>query len=370
MLKELEGLEEKYLGLERMLSDPEIMKDLNKYQKYAKEHSDLRDIIATYRSYKDLVRQIEEHRELMNDGDPDIRELASAEIEELRQELSRVKDDLKMLLLPKDPNDKKNVVLEIRAGAGGEEAALFVSDLFRMYSRYAETSGWKVDIMSSHETGTGGFKEIISSIEGEGVYGRLKYEKGVHRVQRVPVTEAQGRIHTSTVTVAVLPEAEEVEVNIDPNDIRVDVFRSSGPGGQSVNTTDSAVRITHLPTGMVVTCQDERSQHKNKARALKVLRARLLDVIRQEQEARISHDRKHQVGTGDRSERIRTYNFPQGRVTDHRIGLTLYRLEDILEGNLADVIDALTTHYHTEALKTHDIKEVDEPKDLDSVGVA
>jgi peptide chain release factor 1 len=370
MLKELEGLEEKYLGLERMLSDPETMKDLNKYQKYAKEHSNLRDIISTYRSYKDLIRQIEEHRELMNDGDPDIRELARAEIEELRQKLSRVKDDLKMLLLPKDPNDEKNVVLEIRAGAGGEEAALFVSDLFRMYSRYAETSGWKVDIMSSHETGTGGFKEIISSIEGEGVYGRLKYEKGVHRVQRVPVTEAQGRIHTSTVTVAVLPEAEEVEVNIDPNDIRVDVFRSSGPGGQSVNTTDSAVRITHLPTGMVVICQDERSQHKNKARALKVLRARLLDAMRQEQEAKISHDRKHQVGTGDRSERIRTYNFPQGRVTDHRIGLTLYKLEGILEGNLADVIDALTTHYHTEALKAHDIKEVDEPKDLDSVGVA
>ncbi|HIC90816.1 MAG TPA: peptide chain release factor 1 [Syntrophaceae bacterium] len=370
MLKELESLEERYLGLEKMLSDPQVIKDFNKYHKLVREHSELRDIIHSYRKYKDIIHQIHEHQELLSDKDQDIRELAKAEIQELKEQLSRVERELRGLLLPKDSNDEKNIFLEIRAGAGGEEASLFVTDLFRMYSKYAEMSGWKVDIINSHPTGIGGFKEIIALIEGKGVYGKLKFEKGVHRVQRVPVTETQGRIHTSTVTVAVLPEAEEVEVHIDPSDIRVDVFRSSGPGGQSVNTTDSAVRITHLPSGIVVTCQDERSQHKNKAKALKVLRARLLDMMREEQEAKISQDRKNQVGTGDRSERIRTYNFPQRRVTDHRIGLTLYKLESVLEGNLSEIIDALTTHYQTKALKAHRIEEVDESKDLDSIGIA
>ncbi len=256
-----------------------------------------------------------------------------------------------MALLPKDPNDEKNILLEIRAGTGGEEAGLFASDLFRMYAKYAEKNRWRVEIMSQSFTGVGGFKEVIALIEGKGVYSRLKYESGVHRVQRVPVTESQGRIHTSTVTVAILPEAEEVEVGIDPNELRIDIFRSSGPGGQSVNTTDSAVRITHLPTNMVVTCQDEKSQHKNKAKALKILRARLLDLARQEKEKEISEKRRNQVGTGERSERIRTFNFPQGRVTDHRIGLTLYRLSEVLDGEIDEIIRGLTTHYQAEALK-------------------
>lgn len=351
MLEKLDSLEKKYLGLEKVLSDPEVIRDFDKYQKYAKEHSELRGLIHSYREYKDITRQILEYQEFLNDKDPDIRELAKVETQALKERLIRIEKDLKTLLLPRDPYDEKSILLEIRAGAGGEEAALFAADLFRMYSKCAEMEGWKVEVMNSHVTGIGGFKEIIASIEGKGAYGRLKYEKGVHRVQRVPVTEAQGRIHTSTVTVAVLPEAEEVEVRIDPNDIRVDVFRSSGPGGQSVNTTDSAVRITHLPTDIVVTCQDERSQHKNKAKALRVLRARLLDKMREEQEAKISQDRKSQVGTGDRSERIRTYNFPQGRVTDHRIGLTLYKLEDVLEGNLSEIIGALAIYFQTEALK-------------------
>lgn len=356
MLEKLDSLEKKYQGLEKVLSDPEVIRDFDKYQKYAKEHSELRDLIHSYREYKDITSQIAEYQEFLNDKDPDIRELAKGETQALKERLIRIEKDLKTLLLPRDPYDEKNILLEIRAGAGGEEAALFAADLFRMYSKCAEMEGWKVEVMNSHVTGIGGFKEIIASIEGKGAYGRLKYEKGVHRVQRVPVTEAQGRIHTSTVTVAVLPEAEEVEVRIDPNDIRVDVFRSSGPGGQSVNTTDSAVRITHLPTDIVVTCQDERSQHKNKAKALRVLRARLLDKMREDQEAKISQDRKSQVGTGDRSERIRTYNFPQGRVTDHRIGLTLYKLEDVLEGNLSEIIDALAIYFQTEALKNMEKK--------------
>jgi len=369
MLKELESLEERYLGLEKKLSDPEVVKDFNKYRRYLKEHSELRDIIHSYREYKDIMHQIHDHQELLKDKDQGIRELAKAEIQEFKERLLKVERELRTLLLPKDRNDEKNIFLEIRAGAGGGEAALFVADLFRMYSKYAEMLGWKVDIINSHPTGMGGFKEIIALIEGRRVYAKLKFEKGVHRVQRVPVTETQGRIHTSTVSVAVLPEAEEVEVHIDPSNIRVDVFRSSGPGGQSVNTTDSAVRITHLPSGIVVTCQDERSQHKNKAKALKVLRARLLDMMREEQEAKISQDRKNQVGTGDRSERIRTYNFPQRRVTDHQIGLTLYKLESVLGGNLSEIIDALTTHYQTKTLKVHGIKEVDESKDLDSIGI-
>jgi peptide chain release factor 1 len=278
--------------------------------------------------------------------------MAKVEIEAAQKELKDAEQDLKVLLLPKDPNDDKNIVLEIRAGTGGDEAALFAADLFRMYSRYAERKGWKTELLSSHPTGAGGFKEIITLIEGDRVYSQLKYESGVHRVQRVPVTESQGRIHTSAVTVAVLPEAEEVDVDIKPEEIKFDVFRSSGPGGQSVNTTDSAVRLTHLPTGLVVSCQDEKSQHKNKAKALKVLRARLLDLRRSEQQEAISSERRGQVGSGDRSERVRTYNFPQGRLTDHRIGLTLYRLEQIMEGEIQEILDHLGTHYQTESLKS------------------
>jgi peptide chain release factor 1 len=281
-----------------------------------------------------------------------MKELAKAELQTLKERLANIEEELKILLLPKDPRDEKNIFLEIRAGTGGEEAALFAAALFRMYAKYAEMSRWRVEVMNQNPTGLGGFKEIIALVEGKRVYSRLKYESGVHRVQRIPVTESSGRIHTSTVTVAVLPEADEVEVEINPNDLRIDVYRSSGPGGQSVNTTDSAVRITHLPTGMVVTCQDEKSQHKNKAKALKVLRARLLDQLMEEQRSEISEERKNQVGSGDRSERVRTYNFPQNRVTDHRLGLTLHRLDGILEGDLSELIDALNTHFQAEALKS------------------
>ncbi|MCJ7747764.1 MAG: peptide chain release factor 1, partial [Desulfobacterales bacterium] len=304
-----------------------------------------------YRRLKKLEEEIKGSQHLLdNEEDEEMKRLAKEELNRLTQEKDRVEGDLKMALLPRDPYDEKNILLEIRAGTGGEEAGLFAGDLFRMYSKFAEKQNWRMEIMSRHYTGVGGFKEIIAMIEGKGVYSRLKFESGVHRVQRVPATESQGRIHTSTVTVAILPEAKEVEIQIDPNDLRIDIFRSSGPGGQSVNTTDSAVRITHLPTGMVVSCQDEKSQHKNKAKALKILRARLLDRARQEQQIEISEKRRIQVGTGERSERIRTYNFPQGRVTDHRIGLTLYRMGEVLEGELDEVIDALTTHYQTEAL--------------------
>jgi peptide chain release factor 1 len=301
---------------------------------------------------KKIEEEIKVNRELLTgDEDEEIKLLAKDELNRLSEERERLENELRMVLLPKDPNDDKNILLEIRAGTGGDEAGLFASDLFRMYSKFAEKQGWRMEVLSRHYTGVGGFKEIIALIEGKRVYSRLKFESGVHRVQRVPVTESQGRIHTSTVTVAILPEAEEVDVQIDPNDIRVDIFRSSGPGGQSVNTTDSAVRLTHLPTGIVVSCQDEKSQHKNKAKALKILRARLLDKARQEQQVEISEKRRTQVGTGERSERIRTYNFPQGRVTDHRIGLTLYRLEEVLAGSLEEIIDGLTTHYQAEALK-------------------
>jgi peptide chain release factor 1 len=281
-----------------------------------------------------------------------MRELAKSELQALKERQTALEQDIRVLLLPKDPRDEKNIFLEIRAGTGGEEAALFAAVLFRMYAKYAEMNRWRVEVMSQNPTGLGGFREIIALIEGKGVFSRLKYESGVHRVQRVPVTEASGRIHTSAVTVAVLPEADEVEVEINPNDLRIDVYRSSGPGGQSVNTTDSAVRITHLPTGMVVTCQDEKSQHKNKAKALKVLRARLLDQLIEERRSEISEERKSQVGSGDRSERVRTYNFPQNRLTDHRLGLTLYRLDAILEGDLGEVVDALNTHFQAEALKS------------------
>jgi peptide chain release factor 1 len=322
------------------------------YQKFAKEHSDLTEIVELIRQYERIRKQIEEFQAILAGSDEELKAIVKEEMPQLQQEKTVVEEKIRFLLLPKDPNDNKNVFLEIRAGTGGDEAGLFVGDLFRMYARYAEAQGWRVEIVSSSPTGgVGGFKEIIAQIEGSGAYSRLKYESGVHRVQRVPVTEAQGRIHTSAVTVAIMPEAEEVELSIDPNELRIDVYRSTGHGGQSVNTTDSAVRITHLPTGLVVTCQDEKSQLKNKGKAMKVLRARLLDAMVQKQNAEISEARKSQVGSGDRSERIRTYNFPQGRITDHRIGMTRYDLDNFLNGNVGAMIDALATHYQAEALK-------------------
>jgi len=318
----------------------------------AQEHAQLTKLAVLSSRYQKVNDELAESKKMLQEEeDPELLELVKSEIAALKEKALEIEEDIKLLLLPKDPNDEKNILLEIRAGTGGDEAALFVGDLFKMYSRYADEVGWNVEIMSSSSLGIGGFKEIIALISGEKVYSKLKYESGVHRVQRVPETEAQGRIHTSAVTVAVLPEAEEVEVEIDPNDLRIDVFRSSGPGGQSVNKTESAIRITHLPTGLVVSCQDEKSQHKNKAKGLKVLRARLLDKMQQDQHDKISENRKSQVGTGDRSERIRTYNYPQGRVTDHRINLTLYKLESIMLGKIEEIINQLTVHYQAEALK-------------------
>lgn len=352
MFDRLESVEEKFRKLEADLTNPELLANQKEYQRVVREHAEVASIVESYRNYKRIKEQIRENQDLLEaESDSEMKELIRQEVADLKQQLESLADELKLMLAPKDPNDDKSVILEIRAGTGGDEAALFVADLFRMYTRYAELRRWKVEIMDSHPTGIGGFKEIIASVIGKGAYSRLKFERGVHRVQRVPVTESQGRIHTSAVTVAVLPEAEEVDVYIDPNDLRVDVFRSSGPGGQSVNTTDSAVRITHIPSGLVVICQDEKSQHKNKAKALKVLRARLLDQMQTEQEAKIAQDRKSQVGTGDRSERIRTYNFPQNRVSDHRINLTLYKLDVVLGGSLDELIDPLTTHFQAEALK-------------------
>lgn len=352
MFAQLKDVEARYQELEQMLSDPAVLGKPGVYQKYAKEHSDLSALVETYREYEKTSRRIEEDQALLRESDEDLKELAREELPPLEEALEALGSRLKVLLLPHNPNDEKNVLLEIRAGTGGDEAALFAEDLFRMYARFAENSGWKVEVMSSTPGGgMGGFKEIIVLITGKGVYSRMKYESGTHRVQRVPITEAQGRIHTSAATVAIMPEVEEVELTIDPNDLRIDVYRSTGHGGQSVNTTDSAVRITHLPTGLVVTCQDEKSQLKNKNKAMKVLRARLLDAAVKKQNAEISEARKSQVGSGDRSERIRTYNFPQGRVTDHRIGLTSYSLENFLNGEIAFMIDALATHYQAEALK-------------------
>lgn len=352
MFQRIKDIEKRYEELERLLSDPAVIANRAEYQKLAKEHADLTPLIETFRDYEKTGRQLEEAQQMLREGDEGLRELAKEEIPALKEKIEQLEQRLTILLLPKDPNDEKNVILEIRAGTGGDEAGLFAADLFRMYARFAELSGWRVEVLSSSAaSGMGGFKEVIAMIEGRGAYSRLKYESGVHRVQRVPVTEAQGRIHTSAVTVAVLPEAEEVEVQIDPNDIRVDVFRSGGHGGQSVNTTDSAVRVTHIPTGLVVSCQDEKSQLKNKAKALKVLRARLLDKMQAESEAQMSEARRKQVGSGDRSERIRTYNYPQGRVTDHRIGLTSYSLESFINGDIGFMIDALTTHFQAEALK-------------------
>ncbi len=351
MLEKLAEVEKRYGELDRLLADPKLLSNQREYTKVAKERADLEEVITCYRQWRKVDKEIEENRELLNEKDEALRELAKEELVGLQEEKQNLESQLKLLLLPKDPNDRKGVLLEIRAGTGGEEASLFAASLFRMYTRYAESRGWKVEVMSSNPTGLGGFKEIIALIEGQGVYSRLKFEGGVHRVQRVPVTEASGRIHTSAVTVAVLAEADEVEVEIDPKELRVDVFRSSGPGGQSVNTTDSAVRVTHLPTGLVVTCQDEKSQHKNKAKSLKILRARLLERKQEEQRSEIAASRKLMVGSGDRSERIRTYNFPQGRVTDHRINFTLYKLEQVMDGDLNALIDALLTHYQAEALQ-------------------
>jgi peptide chain release factor 1 len=351
MFEKLKGVEIRFSEIEKRLSDPEIVNDRQVYQDLIREHADLNKIVSVYREFKEILKGIEESTELLQDSDPEIKNLAQDELADLNLKKYRLEDDLKKLLLPKDPNDEKNVIFEIRAGTGGEEAALFAGDLFRMYSRYAENHHWNVEVMTHHATGVGGIKEIIAMIHGKGAYSEFKYESGIHRVQRVPTTEAQGRIHTSAVTVAVLPEAEDVDVQIDPSELKIDVYRSTGPGGQSVNTTDSAVRITHLPTGLVVTCQDEKSQLKNKSKALKVLRARLLDKIAQEQNEKRSEERKSQVGSGDRSGRIRTYNFPQGRVTDHRIGLTLYKLDGILEGDLSELINELTIYFQAQALQ-------------------
>ncbi len=352
MFEKLNALEEKYEELTKKLSAPEVIANQEQFRKYAKSHAELGEIVEKYREFKKVSQEIVDTQELLNtETDSEMLELARGELEELEPRLEKIEQNLRMLLVPKDPNDEKNIVLEIRAGTGGEEAALFAGDLFRMYSKYAEQQGWKVEVMSQSPIGIGGLKEIIAMIEGKGVYSRLKFESGVHRVQRVPLTEASGRIHTSAVTVAVLPEAEDVDIDIAPNDLKIDVYRSSGPGGQSVNTTDSAVRIRHIPTGIGVSCQDEKSQHKNKAKALKILRARLLDKAIAEQQHAIAKDRKSQVGSGDRSERIRTYNFPQSRVSDHRINLTLYALDAILEGKLDDVIEPLITSVKAEALK-------------------
>lgn len=341
MLEKLAEVESRYDELEDLLADPKLLEDRKEYSRVAKERADLAEVVSCYREWRRLDQEVRDSRELLDDGDPELQELAAEELAALKERQDALEGQLRILLLPKDPNDGKNVLLEIRAGTGGEEASLFSADLFRMYSRYAEEKGWKVEVLSSNPTGLGGLKEIIALIEGQGAYSQLKFEGGVHRVQRVPVTETSGRIHTSAVTVAVLPEADDVDVDIDPRELRVDVFRSSGPGGQSVNTTDSAVRMTHVPTGIVVSCQDEKSQHKNKAKALKILRARLLEKNQEAQRSEIAASRKLMVGSGDRSERIRTYNFPQGRVTDHRINLTLYKLDRVIQGELDELIEAL-----------------------------
>ena len=352
MFDKLAAVEARYVELENLLVSPDVIANRKEFAKLSKERSGIEEIVHTYRAWKELQEQIEGNKSLVHDPDEDVRAMALDELPGLKAENDGLEERLKVLLLPRDPNDDRNVLLEIRAGTGGEEASLFAAELFRMYTRYAETRRWRVEILSSSETGLGGVKEIIALIEGQGAFSRLKFEGGVHRVQRVPETEGSGRIHTSAVTVAVLPEADEVDVHIDEKDLKIDVFRSSGPGGQSVNTTDSAVRMTHIPSGLVVSCQDEKSQLKNKAKALKILRSRLLERAQAEQQAEIAASRKSMVGTGDRSERIRTYNFPQSRVSDHRINLTLHSLDKTLEGELDPLIDALITHYQAEALKS------------------
>ena len=349
MMDKIEELERRYQELEALLSDPVVISNQPEFRKLSREHSDLSELVAVYRRYRKVLCEITDNRELL--ADPDMKEMAEEELKNLDAEKGRLDAEIQLLLLPKDPNDDKSVILEIRAGTGGDESALFAGDLFRMYSRYADTNRWKVEIISASESERGGYKEIIASVEGVGVFAKLKYESGTHRVQRVPETEAQGRIHTSACTVAIMPEAEDVDIDIRPDDLKIDVYRSSGAGGQHVNTTDSAVRITHLPTGTVVACQEERSQIKNRAKAMKVLKTRILDTIQQAQDSKLAADRKQQVGSGDRSERIRTYNFPQGRMTDHRIGLTLYRLDSIMTGDIAEITDALRAYYQMEALK-------------------
>ena len=352
MFEKIEIFDKRYSELSQRLYEPSVAADPEKYQKTMKELKSIEEIVLTYREYKQAVKSQDESIEILEEsGDSDLKELAQLELDEAKQNIEELSEKLKILLLPKDPNDERNVIVEIRGGAGGEESALFSAVLFRMYSMYAEKKGYKVEIVNANETELGGYKEISFMIEGEGAYSRFKYESGVHRVQRVPETESQGRVHTSTTTVAVLPEAEDVELEIDPKDLKIDTFRSSGAGGQHINKTSSAIRITHLPTGTVVECQDERSQYKNKDKALKVLKSRLLKEKQDKQPSEIAANRKSQVGTGDRSERIRTYNYPQGRLTDHRIGLTLYKLEDILNGNLDEVIDALVTADRAEKLK-------------------
>jgi len=351
LLEKLDRLAERYAEIERELSRPEVIRDLGRYRQLSREHKELSEIYEAYREYRKVLEELNEARSLLRSPDREIRQLAEEEVQRLQEKVERLENRLKILLVPKDPNDSRNVILEIRAGTGGEEAALFAADLFRMYQKYAEEKGWRVTVLHSNRTGLGGFKEVVALIEGEGAYSRLKFESGVHRVQRIPVTESGGRIHTSTATVAVLPEADETDVEINPQDLKIETFRASGAGGQYVNTTETAVRITHLPTGIVVSCQDERSQFQNKQKALKILYAKLKDYYERRKREEIARERKEQVGTGERSEKIRTYNFPQNRVTDHRINLTLYRLQDVLEGKLDEIIDALRAKELEERLK-------------------
>lgn len=349
MFDKIKDLEIRFQELESLLSDPAVIANQPEFRKLSREHADLAPLIEAYRRYQKVLSELEENKELL--ADPEMKEMAEEELGRLGAEKEKLEAEIKILLLPKDPNDSRNVILEIRAGTGGDESALFAGDLFRMYCRFAEKNRWKVELLSASESERGGYKEVIAAIEGQDVYAKMKYESGTHRVQRVPETEAQGRIHTSACTVAIMAEAEDVDIEINPADLKIDVYRSSGAGGQHVNTTDSAVRITHIPTGTVVACQEERSQIKNRAKAMKILKTRILDTIQQEQNARMAAERKQQVGSGDRSERIRTYNFPQGRMTDHRIGLTLYRLDSIMAGDIEEITDALRTHYQMEALK-------------------
>lgn len=352
MLEKLDALKDKYIELSEKISDPDTLSDSQKLQKLMKEQAQLEPLVLKYNEYMDVVTQLEDSREMLNDKlDDDFREMVKEEVKELAAKEEELMQEIKILLLPKDPNDEKDVIVEIRAGVGGDEAGLFAGDLLRMYLRYAERQGWKTEFISVNDQGIGGYKEAIFSIKGKGAYSKLKYESGVHRVQRVPATESSGRIHTSSATVAVLPEVDDIDIEINPNDVRVDVFRSSGNGGQCVNTTDSAVRLTHIPTGIVISCQDEKSQLKNKDKAFKVLKARLYDMYQQEQNAELADARKSQVGSGDRSERIRTYNFPQGRVTDHRIGMTLYKLDSFLDGDITEMLEALLTSDQAEKLK-------------------
>lgn len=350
MFEKLEDVEDRFQEVEGLLAQPDILADQGRYRDLSREHAELNEVVTLFREYRELEQEMEDLRELARDKDPEMRDMASQELPDLEARHEKMAEQLTQLMLPRDPNDGKNAILEIRAGTGGDEAALFAGDLFRAYSRFADKHGWKVEILSASESAAGGFKEVIAMVSGKDVFSFLKYESGTHRVQRVPDTETQGRVHTSACTVAVLPEAEEVDLDIDPSDLRIDLYRASGAGGQHVNKTESAVRITHVPTGVVVACQDEKSQHKNKAKAMKVLRSRILDSMQEEHDAQMAAERKSQVGSGDRSERIRTYNFPQGRCTDHRIGLTLYKLDAIMQGDFDEVVESLRTHYQTEQL--------------------